>query len=324
MQARNLLMLATAAASLTGAPACKRTRLNTDKNEPVVAARGQLTPAQKTERLGRRIPLDSIGSPSPWLIAEAGHDSPGVTLTGQYGLEKQYAVFPDEEELTLTAPAAKGEQFPGYAVVSERSLWNVSERPQARIFNLSDLLERLGLESRWEGGRPSGKSRLPEGVAVFPTSEVDLTVTITRPTVLAASFSTNRNLRILNRSRLVLVVPLLQNVTIQQSRAAEVGSEMPRTEIHSFSCVQLDRFAFEGTVKHYLLDSSLIGDPTNCDTGTSDPSQGIETPTPSKLALEAWAPQVLITQRLRKESISATYARFAPLFPIAALAMGGR
>jgi hypothetical protein len=139
-----------------------------------------------------------------------------------------------------------------------------------------------------------------------------LSIVISSPTVFAASFSTNRFVRILNRSRLVLITPMIENVVIQQE--TPLSGEKPSTEIHSYTCPGVDTRNLEGTVQLLRLDDVILGTRESCAKITDSVGGPVLPPESSRLKLEAWMPQVLLTQRMRKETIVSTVKRWAGIY----------
>lgn len=268
--------------------------------------------ARKAALLKEQIPLDALGERQSLVLREVRKDEDvGTTFPGMQGLEKQFAFVPDEAQINEATKAAPIEQFPGFAIVSELSPQGAREDATRRVYNLPELLERLALEgpNRVTGVRAGG---LPPGVQVFPSSDTSLSVVISSPTVLAASFSTNRFLRILNRSKLVLIAPMIENVVIQQE--TPLSGEKPTTQVHSYTCPGVDTRNLEGTVQLLRLDEVILGTRESCATITDSVGGPILAPAPSKLKLEPWMPQVLLTQRMRKETIVQAVKRWSGIY----------
>lgn len=267
---------------------------------------------RKAALLKEQIPLDALGERQSLVLREVGKDEDvGTTFPGMQGLERQFAFVPDQAQVNEAAKASPIEQFPGFAIVSEFSPQGAKEDATLRVYNLPELLERLALESpnQVTGVRTGG---LPPGVQVFPSSDTSLSVVVTAPTVLSASFATNRFVRILNRSKLVLIVPMIENVVIQQE--PPLGGEKPTAEVHSFTCPGVDTRTIDGTVQLQRLDDVLLGTRESCKTITDANGGAVLPTTASKLKLEPWMPQVLISQRLRKETIVSTVKRWSGIY----------
>ena len=311
MQARKILKFIFIV-SLCG---CKSGRIDIQKNQNSKSP-ASFSLAEKNDRLkGGAIPLDSVGFHDQKLIVESHVDTrDAITLRGFYGLDRQYALVPDTEDLSVHVQPEPVEQFSEYSILSEKSPEGAQENVLERVYNLPDLLERLNAQTKWEDGAPTQKSKLPDGVSIFASGETELTVVITRPTVLSASFSLGRTLKIFNRSKLVLIVPLMENVFLQQAKLPG-SSEIPSTEIHTFSCTKVDKESIVGTIQHFKLSESEYGNPRMCDSNLADPDFGITTPGLSMIKIEPWMPQVLVTQRLRNEDFVKSYSRWAKLFP---------
>ena len=267
---------------------------------------------------GNSIPLDSVGSQESYVLEKVDvQGAEGVTFSGMEGLPEQFAFVPDSRRLNLNADDLGTEGFIDYNIISELSPKGAQANPAARVYNLPELLERLQLESP---SRFTGKSYtggLPNGINLRSSSDTSLTVIITEPTVLSASFSTSRTLRIINRSKLVLLVPLADGIILQQERAAL--KDLPSTQIFSHTCLFVDSHNFEGTVEYNRLGEVTLGGIESCSALLQSQDTRIISKSAPKMSLEKWMPQVLITQMLRNETIVATAKRWSPLFRISAL-----
>ncbi len=267
---------------------------------------------------GNSIPLDSVGSQESFVLEKVDvQGAEGVTFSGMEGLPEQFAFVPDSRHLNLNADDKGTEGFIDYNIISELSPKGAQANPAQRVYNLPELLERLQLESPSQFTEKSYTGGLPKGVNLRSSSDTSLTVIITEPTVLSASFSTSRTLRIVNRSKLVLLVPLADGIILQQEQA--YAAETPLAKIFSHTCMFVDSHNFEGTVEYHRLGNVTLGGIESCSALLQSQDSRITTKNASQMSLEKWMPQVLITQVLRNETIVASAKRWSPLFRVSAL-----
>lgn len=253
---------------------------------------------------GALIPLDTLREKEPGYVLR--FDAEGTTLTNFHGLGVSPSVAPGAEgEVRRGSPHAP--QFEGFFVVHEALPNKAEQEPARRIYNLPELLDRLAAEGK-----------LPDDtVSVWPLNDTTVQVAVLKPTVLAASFSHGRTVKILNRSKLVLICPYCDS--IQLTQASPDGTETS-IEVHSNSCIPYT-YVPKGSFARLLFGTFYLGTiDTRADCDRLDPGNIRQLPVepkPSELKLEAWMPQALITQKLRSESIIDTAQRWIKIYPIA-------
>ena len=229
--------------------------------------------------LSAPLALDYIGESKPWVMDRASKaPSKAKTLELFYGRKNPWVVFEGSHELVKQAKEPK-QQFRGYQILDEKSPVKALEDPSQRIYNLSDLLERLELQRK-----------LPEGITLLSGVEGDMKILVIRRTVLSASFSVGKRITILNHSDLVLLLPYASNVSVEQSKDAS-------SIIYSAHCIPVTggvfkRASFEG----YYLGNSYENQKCQEDS-----------PRAFEYKLESWMPQLLISAKLRKESLASMF-----------------
>jgi len=233
-----------------------------------------------SKALSAPLALDYVGKGKPWLIDRASKSPKDAkTMELFHGRKNPWVVFKGEEVKTIKDATS---QFKGSQIVGEKSPIKALEDPSQRIYNLPDLLDRLHLQAR-----------LPEGINIFSGAEGDMRIVVTRPSVLSASSSLGRRVTILNRSDLILIIPNASAVSIEQSESA-------KAEVYSAHCIPVNGGSFKrASFDGYYLGGSRENAPCQEDGGKVF---GYE--------LEGWMPQLLISGKLRKESMGSVFSRW--------------
>lgn len=216
-------------------------------------------------RGGERIPLDAINSKS--FVIE--RDGPGKILPGLTGQDRPWRVKEESsfaKNAALDLPAEE-DAWRHFLSVTEKTPNGSDHDPSQRVFNLPDLLDRVKLQGR-----------LPKGLSLYSEDNRNLSLVVSAPTVISASFSSYRHVKIFNRSHLVLICPFCQQVELENT------DNRARLEVYSQVCLKAPK---KGKVKRYRLGDWL----QPCTESTDVVPAG-------RLSQFAWLPQVLISQIL--------------------------
>ena len=229
--------------------------------------------------LSAPLALDYIGEGQAWMLDRASKSpSEAKTLELYHGRKNPWVVYKSDHNLVKHEPQ-KAKQFLGYQVVSESSPVRVINDPSQRIYNLPDLLDRLELQGR-----------TPEGITLLSGAEGDMKILVTRRTVLSASFSVGKKITILNRSDLVLILPYASSIRLEQGTNAS-------SRIYSANCIPV----IGGEFQRASLDGYYLGNSYE-----TKECQG-DKPYKFEHKLESWMPQLLISAKLRKESLASMF-----------------
>ena len=211
------------------------------------------------------IPLDSYGETS-WVLSTSGD---GKVLNGYLGRSPQWRVREDSSfAVKSNTTPLKDRLWKDYYLLTEDMPFNAVADPTQRVWNLSDLIDRLKLEGR-----------LPSSLRVVSSDDRGMTIVVTKPTIISASVATFRHVTIINRSKLTLLCPLCRNVSIINDNKDSY------LEIYSYMCIDA---AGAGTLKRYNLGEWLY--PCRDNSNILD-SNGLMS------AIELF-PQVLVSQTL--------------------------
>jgi len=168
------------------------------------------------------IPLDSLTGDS-WVLTTGEREktipdyigrslSWGVKKAGEN--EAKWLNVSFDPALTPFGGGASGN------IITEMSPAGAVKNPAFRKFNLPELLDQLDLERA-----------LPDGVEKVSSSDMGLTLFITKPTTIAVSFSTFRPVKIINKSYLVLICPACDSVSLENE------SDKAVIDFYSFKCI---------------------------------------------------------------------------------------
>lgn len=214
------------------------------------------------------IPIDSFSGKS-WILSSEGE---GKVLNGYLGRDRQWKVREDSTfamQSNLILP--KDNLWKEYFIISENMPFNAVNDASQRIWNLPDMIDRLQLEKK-----------LPSSIKVVNSSDREMLIVVTKPTVISSSIATFRHITIINRSKLVILCPLCRNISVVNEDKESL------LEIYSYLCFDANGV---GKIKRYNLGEWLLA--------CKDSSKIIE-PEGLMSAMQLF-PQILVSQTLGRK-----------------------